>query len=124
VLCDLLSAQAAVLEHNVSVPVAAQYKRASLANLATLGGLVLCCLPELGEHGAGRLAAAVVVMAGALWPYAQPSAAMLAAYQADPSLATMRLDFAAALREVLEVLISGLLARGSGAPAPASPRRR
>ena len=42
---------------------------------------------------------------------AQPSAAMLAAYQADPELAAMRLDFAATVREVLEVLIAGLLAR-------------
>jgi hypothetical protein len=36
---------------------------------------------------------------------------MLAAYQADPALASMRLDFTATLREVLEVLIAGLLAR-------------
>ena len=39
-----------------------------------------------------------------------PAAAMLAAYEADPSLAAMRLDFTATLREVLEVLIAGLLA--------------
>lgn len=50
-------------------------------------------------------------MAGALWPHAQPSAAMLAAYRADPALAAMRIDFTATVREVLEVLIAGLLAR-------------
>jgi hypothetical protein len=49
--------------------------------------------------------------AGALWPHAQPSPAMEAAYRADPELAAMRLDFAAQ-REILEVLISGFLARG------------
>jgi hypothetical protein len=38
---------------------------------------------------------------------------MLAAYQADPALASMRIDFSAAVREVLEVLIAGLLARSS-----------
>lgn len=37
---------------------------------------------------------------------------MESAYQADPELAAMRLDFAATQREVLEVLISGFLARG------------
>ena len=37
--------------------------------------------------------------------------AMLAAYAADPALAAMRLDFTATLREVLEVLTAGLLAR-------------
>lgn len=113
VLCDLLSAQAAVLERNVSPQVAAQYKRAALANVAALGRLVAGCLAELGEHDAFRLAGAGVMMAGAIWPNAQPSAAMLAAYQADPELASMRLDFAGTLRDLLEVLIAGLLARSS-----------
>jgi hypothetical protein len=37
---------------------------------------------------------------------------MESAYQADPELAAMRLDFAATRREVLEVPISGFLVRG------------
>jgi AcrR family transcriptional regulator len=110
-LCDLLSAQAAVLERNVSPQVAAQYKRASMAGIDALGRLVLRCLPELGEPDAGRLAGAAVLMTAALWPHANPSAAMLAAYEADPELAALRLDFAATLSEVLEVLAAGLLAR-------------
>ena len=110
-LCDLLSAQAAVLERNVSPQVAARYKRASVAGITALGGLILRCVPELGEADAFRLAGATVMTAGALWPHTQPSAAMLAAYAADPELAAMRLDFAATLREVLEVMTAGLLAR-------------
>jgi AcrR family transcriptional regulator len=110
-LCDLLSAQAAVLERNVSPQVAAQYKRASVAGIGALGRLVLRCLPELGEADAGRLAGATVLMTAALWPHTHPSAAMLAAYEADPELAALRLDFAATLSEVLEVLAAGLLAR-------------
>ena len=113
VLCDLISAQAAVLERNVSPQVAAEYKRAAFANVAVLSRLVRDCVRELGEHDAGRFAAATVMVASAVWPHAQPSAAMLAAYQADPALASMRLDFTATLREVLEVLIAGLLARSS-----------
>ena len=112
-LCDLLSAQAAVLERNVSPEVAARYKRASLAGVDALGGLVRRSLPELGEADAGRLAGATVMTTAALWPHTQPSAAMLAAYAADPALAAMRLDFTATLREVLEVLVAGLLARSS-----------
>jgi AcrR family transcriptional regulator len=108
---DLLSAQAAVLERNVSPQVAAQDKRASIAGIDALGRLVLRCLPELGEPDAGRLSGAAVLMAAALWPHANPSAAMLAAYEADPELAALRLDFAATLSEVLEVLAAGLLAR-------------
>jgi AcrR family transcriptional regulator len=113
VLCDLFSAQAAVLERNVSPQVAAVFKRAAIANVGALSQLALACIGELGERDAGRLAAATVLVTGAVWSHAQPSAAMLAAYEADPALASMRLDFAATLREVLEVLIAGLLARSS-----------
>ncbi len=113
-LCDLISAQAAVLERNVSPQVAAQYKRASIAGITALSGLALKAVTELGAHDAFRLAGAVVMMAGALWPHTQPSAPMLAAYAADPELAAMRLDFTAAVRELLQVMIAGLLARSSG----------
>jgi len=58
-------------------------------------------------------AGATVMTAGALWPHTQPSAAMLAAYEADPELAALRLDFTETLREVLEVMSAGLLTRGS-----------
>jgi AcrR family transcriptional regulator len=113
VLCDLLSAQAAVLERNVSTQVAAAYKRAALADVSRLGRLIHRHLDELGEPDAERLAAGAVLVAGALWAHAQPSAAVLAAYEADPALAVMRTDFTATLREVLEVLVAGLLARSS-----------
>jgi len=73
-LCDLISAQAAVLERNVSPQVAAQYKRASIAGITALGGLMLKCVTELGEHDAVRLAGVVTLMTGALWPHTQPSA--------------------------------------------------
>jgi hypothetical protein len=110
-LCDLISAQAAVLEHNVSPQVAAQYKRASMTGIAALSGLMLRCVPELGELDAVKLAGVTVMTTGALWPHTQPSAAMLAAYEADPELAVLRLDFTETLREVLEVMSAGLLAR-------------
>ena len=98
----------------VAPQVAAQYKRASLAGITALGGLALKAVTELGEHDAIRLAGAIVLMTGALWPHTQPSAAMLAAYAADPELAALRLDFTATVRELLEVMIAGLLARSSG----------
>jgi AcrR family transcriptional regulator len=113
VLCDLLSAQAAVLERNVSPQVAATYKRAALADLSRLGRLVHRHLGELGAHDSERLAAGAALVAGALWVLAQPSPAVLAAYEADPALAVLRTDFTVTMREVLEVLISGLLARSS-----------
>ena len=111
VLCDLVSAQAAVLERNVSPQVAATYKRATMAGLEDLGALLQGHLGELSGHDAERLAAAAMVTTSALWPQCQPSPAMLAAYEADPSLAALRLDFEPALREFLEVFVSGTLAR-------------
>ena len=113
VLCDLLSAQSAVLERNVSPGVAATHKRATMANVTALAQLVLRRLPELGDHDAVRFAGATAMVTGAIWPSAQPSAAMLLAYESDPALAALRLDFTATLREVLEVLLTGLLARAA-----------
>jgi AcrR family transcriptional regulator len=115
-LCDLISAQAAVLERNVSPQVAAQYKRASIDGIAALGSLLVERVAELGEPDAFRLAGAAVMTTAALWPHTQPSAAMVAAYEADPALAALRLDFTETLTEVLQVMIAGLLARSEGDP--------
>ncbi len=60
------------------------------------------------------------MVTGAVWSNAQPSPAMLTAYETDPALASMRLDFTATLREVLEVLIAGLLARAARQPTQAA----
>jgi AcrR family transcriptional regulator len=111
VLCDLLSAQASVLEHNVSVEVVARYKRATLDNLNGLIELVRRHLPELGGDGAWKVAGMALVVIGALWTHSRPSASVLAAYDADPALAAMRLDFTSILEETLATLSTGILAR-------------
>jgi AcrR family transcriptional regulator len=116
VLCDLLSAQASVLEHNVSAEVVARYKRAMSDNQAALTGLALRQLPELGDEGAWKACAMTLVFMGALWSYTQPPASVLAAYESDPSLAALRLDFAAALEEAIGTLITGTLARAGALP--------
>jgi len=116
VLCDLLSAQASVLEHNVSAEVAARYKRATLDNLAVLTELARRHLPELGGDGAWKVSGMTLVVIGALWSYTQPSASVLAAYEADPSLAVLRLDFTPALEEALATLLTGTLARAGAGP--------
>jgi AcrR family transcriptional regulator len=115
-LCDLLSAQASVLEHNVSAEVVARYKRAMSDNHVALTELALGQLPELGGEGAWKACAMAMVFMGALWSYTQHPASVLAAYEADPSLAVLRLDFAAALEEALGTLITGTLARAGALP--------
>ncbi|MFD5242163.1 TetR/AcrR family transcriptional regulator [Streptomyces tendae] len=110
ILCDLLSAQAGVLEHNVSPQAAARYKRAAVANVAGIAALARRYLPELGDS-APQLTAAMIMSVGAVWTHARPSAAMLAAYEADPSLTAFKLDFVTALQEMLATLTAGTIAR-------------
>ena len=110
-LCELGSASSAVLERNVSAEAAARFKRATLADMEAFGRLVRTVVPELTDLAATRFAMATVLVAGSLWAYSRPSPAMLAAYEADPALAAMRLDFPEALRELLATLLAGLLAR-------------
>lgn len=110
VLCDLLSAQAGVLEHNVSVDVAARYKRAMIDNFTALTELVHRQLPELGDDG-WKVCGMAAVFVGALWAHAKPSASVLAAYDADPALSVMHLDFPIALEETLATLIAGTIAK-------------
>lgn len=110
VLCDLISSQAAVLERNVSARVALEYKRAGVASVGVLAELVRRHLHELDEDDAIRYAAGALLVAGAVWSHAHPTAAVLAAYETDPSLAFMRPEFADAVRQFLEVTAAGLLA--------------
>ncbi len=111
VLCDLLSAQAAVLEHNVSPDVAVTFKRAALARAGECARLIRRCVPELSGADAFRLAVAGTVATAGTWPNACPSEAMIAVYERHPELAALRLDFTDALGQQLELLISGLLVR-------------
>jgi AcrR family transcriptional regulator len=113
VLCDLISAQAGVLEHNVSVDVVLRYKRSARDALASMVEVVRRHVPELGE-GAWRVCLMGMILAGALWPHARPSASTLAAYEADPTLADLRLDLSTAVEDTLATLIAGTLARSEG----------
>jgi AcrR family transcriptional regulator len=110
-LCDLVSAQAAVLEHNVSPEVAARFKRTSMAHVAELGGIVRERLPGLGERAAWLFAGMTVYVAGAVWTYTQPSEAMRTAYERDPELAAQRMDVREALELFLATALAGVLAR-------------
>jgi AcrR family transcriptional regulator len=110
VLCDLLSAQAGVLEHNVSAEVAARYKRATIENVAALADLLSGYLPELGDR-AFWLCGRILVVSGAAWTHARPAPSMLAAYAADPTLAALAVDFEGSVRETIATLVAGTLAR-------------
>jgi AcrR family transcriptional regulator len=110
-LCALTSAQAAVLEHNISVEIALRFKQDSIRNYTELLRLVTDRVPELGEDGASRFIAATVMLTGAIWTHAHPAAAIVAAYEADPAVAVFRVEFAPTLRSGLETVLFGALPR-------------
>ena len=112
VLCDLFGAQGGVLEHNVSVEVVKQHKRASLARLAVMSELVRGHLPELGD-GAQLFCLMSLVSAGALSSYVPPPASLLAAYAEEPELGVLNLDLQEALRIAFTSSLVGVLPRDS-----------
>ncbi|RRS01303.1 TetR family transcriptional regulator [Glycomyces terrestris] len=112
VLCDLLSAQAAVLERNISTEVALDYKRAAARHRATLTGLLRRHLPELGES-AGSLCRHIILVTGAVATHADPAPSVLAAYEADPAVGAMRIDFTDFLTTTIATLTAGTLARAA-----------
>jgi AcrR family transcriptional regulator len=109
-LCELMSVSGAVLERNISPEVARRYKLATIANVEALAGLVRQPLPALSTAGATTFAGATLVAVSGIWPLTQPSHAMLCVYE-DPAMAALRMDFPAALREMLTTLLAGCLAR-------------
>jgi AcrR family transcriptional regulator len=114
VLCDLISAQAAVLERNVSVEAVRKYKRASMADAEALADLVHDALPELGEDDVWRYVVGIWIMTSAFWPHARPPEAVRQAFAADERLRSSRLEFPGVLEDYLTTLAIGLHARAAG----------
>ncbi|NMO55512.1 TetR/AcrR family transcriptional regulator [Actinoplanes sp. TBRC 11911] len=112
-LCDLLSAQAGVLEHNVSAAVAGRYKQAAAENVLAMAALVRARLPELGP-AAEQLCAQIIMVTGAVWTHSRPSPGMIAAYDAHPELTKFRLPFASTLESMVATLVAGALTLAAG----------
>ena len=110
VLCDLIGAQAGVLEHNVSTDVVVRFKRSALGGLDTMTEMLRRSVPEVGGEAASVCLLAMI-LAGALWTHCRPSPSARAAYEADPALAALHLDLAPALEHGLALLIEGAMAR-------------
>ncbi|WP_369053403.1 TetR family transcriptional regulator [Kineococcus terrestris] len=110
VLCDLVGAQGGVLERNVPTGVVLRHKRSGLARLTAAADLLRRHLPELGDE-AERACFHLVVLAGALAPYASPPPAVRAAYELDPAVAVLHAGPEDALRAAARTLLLGALPR-------------
>ncbi|MGI5126117.1 TetR/AcrR family transcriptional regulator [Pseudonocardia sp. CA-107938] len=110
-MCELSSASAAVLEHNISVSAAVAFKDAMAVQLARVTAIVHAHLPELTSDDVALFVQTAVLTANALWVHSTPPPAVEAAYAARPDLTAMRIDVQQALPEILAVVLAGLLAR-------------
>jgi AcrR family transcriptional regulator len=108
-LCELLSAQAGILEHNVSTEAIAHYKRGAYERLADLAAFLRQVLPELSEEQATEAAAMMPVLAGSLWTHSHPAPAVRAVYAAYPSLTSPFASFTATFERALTLFLAGLL---------------
>jgi AcrR family transcriptional regulator len=110
-LCDLITAQARVLEHNISTEAVLRFKGVGIANIERFSSLVSHQLPELGAHDAAWFTAMVGMLTESIWVHSHPPAAVRAAYETEPSLQPYCMEFTDALRESLDVVLAGLLSR-------------
>jgi len=107
-LCELWSMLAAVLERNVSAASIRAFKLGNREHLTRLAIMIQARLPALTRPAAEELAATSAVVIAGLWPFAQPSPAVLEAID-DPRLSSSRIDFATALSRNLQLVTTGLL---------------
>lgn len=110
-LCDLASAQAAVLERNVSTAVVLTHKLAVREAVERLADTFRRHLPELTHEDALQAISVALLMTAAAWPHSTPTQAALDAYDAEPGLAELHLDFADYIRSTLETVLSGIFGK-------------
>lgn len=111
VLAELLSTSALILEHNVSMQVAADYKQRSIAQAVRLVGLVEGVVGRLPDPSRIAVAGGVNLVVGGAWGLCRPSPGMAQAYEAHPELAALRLDYGGSVRELVATLLTGLIHR-------------
>ncbi|MBF8189262.1 TetR family transcriptional regulator [Nonomuraea sp. K274] len=105
--CDLLSHSATSLEHNVSVPAARTFKHTVLGVAAGIGAEISrhC---DLTEAEATELVSGAALIAGMLYPVANPPPTLAQVYAEDPDLAAACPQLLPSLTRALRALAAGL----------------
>ncbi|MGO3152788.1 MAG: TetR/AcrR family transcriptional regulator [Galactobacter sp.] len=111
VLCDLISAQAAVLERNISTEVALQHKQDIGVHVTNVVASIRSAVPELTEDQAVRVMTHFIIAVAGAWPQVHPSEALQAVYDEHPEVAAGQVEFEPFLRDTVEFAMGGLLAR-------------
>jgi len=105
--CDLIAACQTVLEHNVPLEVAREFKGAALDRLNQFASLTRSRIPELGEAQGAEFAGLVWALVAGAWPLANPSP-VVATVLAEPRFAAIRVDFTPAMTRTLTVILDGM----------------
>ncbi|MFJ9034666.1 TetR family transcriptional regulator [Streptomyces sp. NPDC102274] len=109
-LCQMWSMLAMVLERNVSAESVRAYKLEDLEHRARLARLLRERVRGLDEREALHLTRVGVVILAGLWPFSNPTPAIIEA-TADPRLADARVDFPRAYADMLGLAARGLVGR-------------
>ncbi|GED97954.1 hypothetical protein [Gordonia crocea] len=110
IMCDLVSAQSAVLEHNISPEVALRHKHAIGREVETIVAAIVRAIPDLTAAQAYQVIAYTLLLTAGAWPQTRPPAALQAAYESDPAVAATQMDFTETIRDLITVAIAGQLA--------------
>ncbi len=105
--CNLLASCPSVLEHNVPLETARDFKSAANVNLLRLAELVAARVPQLSPAEAFQFAGLTWAFTTGTWPMANPSP-VIATVLAEPHLAALAVDFVPATTLALSLLLDGL----------------
>lgn len=109
-LCELFSVMGGVLERNITLDFARDFKRRAGVHTDRLAAVVRDRLPELSEDAAAHFAAATVIVVAGLWPYANPTPVVAAVTEELGGLCGADL-FARGLTDALVIQLVGMVAR-------------
>ncbi|WP_405061339.1 TetR family transcriptional regulator [Kribbella sp. NBC_01505] len=112
--CELISAQAVVLERKISAETAMAFKRDSLTNLARLTGLLTRAVPKLAtkdEVVVAQFASRATLLTGALWAQTRATESLLADVRIPPELTALQQPFTEAVRDAFHTMLLGTLQR-------------
>jgi hypothetical protein len=113
-LCDLIANSQLILERNIPLETAREFKTAAFARTRRLAHLVTSVVPALDDAQAYEFAGVIWALIVGAWPIAHPSP-VVARLLAEPGFAGMCVDFVPAMTRTLTVLLRGLTIEQPGA---------
>lgn len=106
--CDLMTECTTTLEHNVSLASARAFKLDAIRVAANVGAAVARVFPGLSESEGVELVGAAGVLAGTIYPMANPPSVLVELYEQEPDVAAFRLPFGPTMKRMLSAIAAGL----------------